>query len=159
MLAFLLAAALQTTPVAPLPKGTGLPPPVREEDAVMAPIAVLMGAIERSDGAAALSVTRADGGATAAIEAADGRRMVHRLSWAEFAGYLKPGGPHYRERLTDPAIEIDGDVAMVWAPYIVFKDGTPDHCGYDHFDLVREAGAWKILNVTWSQRTTGCVAG
>jgi len=26
----------------------------------------------------------------------------------------------------------------------------------DHFDLVRENGAWKVQNVTWSSRTTGC---
>ena len=47
---------------------------------------------------------------------------------------------------------------MVWAPYTLLKDGKPDHCGYDHFDLVREGTTWKILNVTWSQRTTGCIA-
>ena len=43
----------------------------------------------------------------------------------------------------DPAIEIDGDVAMVWAPFVVRVGGKVSNCGIDHFDLVRENGAWK----------------
>ena len=67
-------------------------------------------------------------------------------------------GDHADERITDPAVEVDGDVAMVWAPYTVTVNGTVDHCGYDHFDLVREQGQWKVLNVTWSASHTGCTA-
>src|SRR3546814_6159289 len=60
------------------------------------------------------------------------------------------------ERFTGPpAVEIDGDIAMVWAPYTFLLDGKPHHCGIDHFDLIREGIQWKVLNVTWSQRTTG----
>src|SRR3546814_4268831 len=63
------------------------------------------------------------------------------------------------ERFTGPpAVEIDGDIAMVWAPYTFLLDGKPHHCGIDHFDLIREGIQWKVLNVTWSQRTTGCGA-
>jgi hypothetical protein len=32
------------------------------------------------------------------------------------------------------------------------------NCGFDHFDLVREAGAWKVMNLTFSSRLTGCPA-
>src|SRR3546814_10786446 len=43
------------------------------------------------------------------------------------------------ERFTGPpAVEIDGDIAMVWAPYTFLLDGKPHHCGIDHFDLIRE---------------------
>ena len=28
-------------------------------------------------------------------------------------------GSRFQERISDPAIEIDGDVAMVWAPFVV----------------------------------------
>lgn len=152
----LLPLLLQVTPVQPLPKGTGLPPPASEEGSVMVPINKLLAALETSDGAAILTVTRPEGGATAALERPDGKRAVRHLSWADFAAGLKPDGVRYQERIFDPAIEIDGDVAYVWARYTVLKNGAVDHCGYDLFDLVREQGSWKILNVTWSQRTTGC---
>ena len=154
----LLALLAQVTPVQPIVKGTALPPPGTDEAQVMAPIQAMLAAIEASDGAAILRVTRPEGGATAAWEGSGGKRGVERLSWAAFAAGMKPGAVRYRETLGTPAIEVDGDIAMVWAPYTVLKNGAVDHCGYDHFDLVREAGTWKVLNVTWSQRTTGCDA-
>ena len=157
---FLFALA-QVTPVQPMPHGTGLPPTAETQPDVanvMTPITALLTALERNDAAAVLAVTRPEGGATAAMERPDGARRVRRLSWAEFAAGLKPGPDRYQERLSDPAIEVDGDIAMVWAPYMLLRNGAVDHCGYDHFDLVREGGQWRVLNVTWSQRTTGCDA-
>ena len=151
-----LALAAQITPVQPLPKGTGLPPPGTDEAAVMAPVDAVLRAIETSDGAAILANSRPEGGLTAAFDGPGGKRMVHRVSWADFAASLKSGGDRYVETIYDPAIEADGDVAYVWARFVVTKNGAVDHCGYDLFDVVREAGAWKVLNVTWSQRTTGC---
>jgi hypothetical protein len=58
--------------------------------------------------------------------------------------------------MIDTAIEVDGDIAMVWGPYTFTVNGKVHHCGVNHFDLVRDGGSWKVLNVTWSQRTTGC---
>jgi hypothetical protein len=82
---------------------------------------------------------------------------VRGSSWAEFVARFKPGGPKLEERLVGaPAIEIDGDIAMVWSPYVFLIDGKLSHCGIDHVDLVRESGGWKILNLTWTQRTTNC---
>jgi hypothetical protein len=47
---------------------------------------------------------------------------------------------------------------MVWAPFVVRIDGKVANCGFDHFDLVRENGTWKIMNLTFSSRTTDCPA-
>ena len=155
---FLLAILAQITPVPPIPKGTGLPPPSTEEGQIMVPVNAVLHAIETADGAAIVANSRPEGGLTAALDMPGGKRAVHRISWAEFAASLKPGPDHHTETLYDPAIESDGDVAYVWARYVVTKNGQVDHCGYDLFDVVREGGTWKVLNVTWSQRTTGCAA-
>lgn len=159
MIALLPLLLAQITPVQPIVKGTGLPPQGTDEAAVMAPVNALLAGIGARDGAAALARVRQDGTLTAAIERADGTHELRRMSWADFAAHLKPGREHFEERLLDPAIEIDGDVAMVWSPYVFLIDGRVEHCGADHFDLVRDGGAWKLLNVTWSQRTAGCPAG
>ncbi len=47
MIAPLLALLLQVTPVAPIVKGTALPPPASDEAAVMAPIAQSQSATAR----------------------------------------------------------------------------------------------------------------
>ena len=153
----LLLAAGQITPVQPIVKGTGLPPAAMTEEAgVMVPIDALLVALAARDGQAILAQVRPDGSATVAEEKPDGTRSVRRTSWPEFAASIKPGPERYAERLTDPAVDIDGDIAMVWSPYVFTIDGKVSHCGTDHFDMVREAGRWKIANLTWSKRTTGC---
>ena len=155
-----LLLALQTTPVAPIVKGTALPPPGTTEAEVMAPVTTLLNALTADDPAAVLAVTLPDGTITAVRTAPDGTARRRTIRWAEFAAQLKPDGTRVVETLGQPAIEIDGGVAMVWAPYTVTIDGKVSHCGYDLFDLVRADGqaGWKILNVTYSHRTDGCGA-
>jgi hypothetical protein len=153
LLTLLLAA--QTTPVQPLPKGTGLPPPGTDEGAVMAPILAAFAGITARDSAAIRAQLRPSGNATVIMEKPDGTRTVKNVELAAYAE-ASPGPERYEERMIDPAIEIDGAMAMVWGPYSFSIDGVVRHCGFQHFDLVRDGEAWKIQNVTWSVRTTGC---
>lgn len=152
----MLLAILFAADTAKLPHWNALPPDGSAEAAVMAPIDAMFAGLEARDGAKILAQTRPEGGATVVSEKPDGTRTIRHESWAEFAGGIKPGPEHYQEKLIDPAVEIDGDIAMVWSPFVFTVDGKPHHCGVDHFDLIREKGAWKVLNVTWSSRTTGC---
>ena len=139
-----------------LPPANALPPPGTTEAAVMAPVDAVFAAIAASDGERMRGAVRADGSLLVATEAADGTRKLVRRTMADFIAGLKPGGPTLEERLYDPAIEIDGDVAFVWARFNFYIDGKLHHCGYDLFDLVREDGAWRVANITYSSRTTGC---
>ncbi len=152
----LLLLAAQITPVQPIVKGTALPPPASEEAGVMVPVNGLLAGIAARDGQAMAKYLRPDGNATVATEKPDGTRTVTHISAADLLARFTPGPEKYDERLTDPAIEIDGDIAMVWSPYTFAIDGKVHHCGVDHFSLVREAGSWKIANLSWSSRTTGC---
>ncbi|OYY67371.1 nuclear transport factor 2 family protein [Sphingomonas sp. 28-63-12] len=153
----LLPLLLQITPIQPLPKGTGLPPsPQDEASAVMAPVNAAFAAIAARNGELLRPVVREEGNLFVASVAADGTRKITRRPMTEFITGMKPGPERYEERLYDPAIEVDGDVALVWGRYNFYIDGKLHHCGYDHFDLVRESGQWRIANITYSSRTTGC---
>ena len=156
--ALALAAQMgsQTTPVQPIVKGTGLPPPGTEEAQVMAPVNALLAGIAARDAAAIGQTLRSDATATAVAEQADGTRKITHSSREQLLARFAPGPERYDERLSDAAVEVDGDIAMVWSPYTFRIDGTLHHSGYDHFDLVREGGSWKIQNLTWSSRTMGC---
>src|SRR5262245_32261942 len=152
MIALLLALAA-ASPETKLPPAQALPPPLTEEQAVLEPINKLFAAMLDRDGAAILGQAKPEGRLTGVSD-----EGVKSLSWAEFAGHFPPGGPTLREQLVGaPAIEIDGDIAMVWSSYIFTVDGKLSHCGVDHFDLVRDPGGpWKVLNLTWSKRTANC---
>ena len=155
MIELLLMLAAQTS-AGKLPPAQALPPPAAEEQAVLAPIDALFAALEAGDSAAVLRVVYPDGRVTAVGTLRSGTGL-RQESWTQFAARLKPG-EGFSESIFDPAIEIDGDIAMVWAPFVVRVDGKVSNCGVDHFDLVREAGAWKVMNITFSSRTTGCPA-
>lgn len=152
----LLPLLAQITPVQPLPKGTGLPPPQTEEAGVMNAVNRLFAGIAARDPAQVGDAMRPDATATIATEAADGSSRIDHRTREEILARFVPGPERYEERLYDPAIEIDGDIGYVWGRYNFYIDGKLHHCGYDHFDMVREGGTWKVQNITWSSRTTGC---
>ena len=137
-----------------LPPATALPPPEGDAAAILAPINAAFAAFEAGDAPALLRNVYPDGRVTATGTRATSSGL-RQQSWTEFAQRLQPGSG-FQERISDPAIEIDGDVAMVWAPFVVRVGGKVSNCGYDHFDLVRDNGTWKIMNLTFSSRTTGC---
>jgi len=149
-------ALAQITPTPPLPPANALPPPESEEGQVLAPINALFAALAARDSQAILAQVRPEGSVTVANEKPDGTHAIRHETLGEFAAGLKPGPEKYAERLIAPAVEIDGDIAMVWGSYVFTVDGKVVHCGVDHFSLFRENGRWKIGHIAWSARTTGC---
>jgi len=125
--------------------------------AVLAPIHALFAAFEAGDAAAMLRQVYPDGRVTASGLRGDGASSLRQQSWTEFAGRITPDRA-FQERISDPVVTIDDDIAMVWAPFVVRVGGKVSNCGVDHFDLVRESGAWRVMNLTFSSRTTGCPA-
>jgi hypothetical protein len=73
------------------------------------------------------------------------------------AGFVRgnPATP-WNERMYDPEVRIDDNVAQVWGYYTFHLGTTFNHCGVDAFMLVKVAGAWKITQVADSHRTVGC---
>jgi len=76
------------------------------------------------------------------------------LAGAGFTGIAVADQPAWRDReraLWEAAIAIDpGDDPALQS----FRAEAAR--SLDHFDLIRENGAWKVQNITWSSRTTGC---
>ena len=155
MLSLLLALAAQTSSNK-LPPAQALPPPVGEEQAVLASVNGLLASFSAGDSAAMLRWVYPDGRVTATGTRATSKGL-RQQSWTEFAARVTPAG-RFEETISDPAIEIDGDAAMVWAPFVVRVGGKVSNCGVDHFDLVRDNDSWKVMNLTFSSRVDGCPA-
>ena len=139
-----------------LPPAGPIPPPGFETANVLSPIQSLFAAFEAGDSTAMLRVVHADGRVTATGQRASSAGLRSQ-SWVEFAQRVTPAS-RFSETISDPAVEVDDDVAMVWAPFVVRVNGKVANCGFDHFDLVRENGVWKVMNISFSSRTTGCPA-
>ena len=154
LLAFLLLSQMATSATR-----NGTLSTANDENAVMAPINAMFAGIEAADVNAIRAQLRIGdgGGATVVGSRADGSKIMRHLTWEQNLSFVRPSGHRNVERLVGrPTIEIDGDIAMVWAKFVFSTDGRMTHCGVDHFDLIRDNGKWKIQNLTWSQRTRGC---
>ena len=123
--------------------------------AVMDPINAIFAAVEKGDAATLLTYVYPDGRVTASGTRSAGVNGIRSENWSQFAKRITPAAA-FEERITDPAIEIDGDVAMVWARFMVRKAGKVNNCGFDHFDLIHENGVWKVMNLSFSSRITDC---
>lgn len=65
-------------------------------------------------------------------------------------------GDVWNERIYEPEVRVDGDVAQVWAYYTFHRNKVFTHCGVDAFMLLKVGDAWKITQLADSRRTEGC---
>src|SRR5438309_3713543 len=152
MLSIFLALAAQTSSTK-MPPAKALPPPTGDEQAVLGSAKALLAAFNTGNSAEILRWVYPDGRVTG-TGTLPNRTGVRSESWTQFIQRL--GSTSFQESISDPAVEVDRDAAMVWAPFVVRIGGKVYNCGFDHFDLVRENGTWKIMNLTFSSRITGC---
>ena len=114
-----------------------------EEQAVLEPIHAMFDGMSKRD-AAAIKAPTMPGGTMVLMR--DGKPTQMTLeAFAERVG--KPGTTQIEERIHDPLVRIDNDLAVVWAPFDFLVDGKVDHCGTDLFNLVRIDGRWMIASV------------
>ena len=104
-----------------------------EEQAVLAPIHAMFDGMSKRD-AAAIKAPTLPGGTMVLMRDGKPAQMTFE-AFAERVG--KPGKTQIEERIHDPLVRIDNDLAVVWAPFDFLVDGKIDHCGTDLFNLVR----------------------
>ena len=94
----------------------------------------------------------------ASVSTRGGPAMVRLTAPAAFGTAIAsaPAGDVWNERIWDPEVRIDGDVAQVWAYYTFHRNNTFTHCGVDAFMLLKVGAEWKITQLADSRRTTGC---
>src|SRR5215475_1579852 len=114
-----------------------------EQQAVLAPITQLFDGMAKRD-AAAMKKPLLAGGTMVLMR--DGKPS--QMTFDDFADRVgKPGTTQIQERIHDPLVRIDHDLAVVWAPFEFLVDGKVNHCGTDLFNLVRTDGKWVIASV------------
>jgi len=114
-----------------------------EQQAVLTPIAQLFDGMAKRD-AAAIKKPLLSAGTMVLMR--DGKPS--QMTFEDFADRVgKPGTTHIQERIHDPLVRIDHDLAVVWAPFEFLVDNKVDHCGTDLFNLVLTDGKWVIASV------------
>jgi hypothetical protein len=117
--------------------------PAKDEQAVLAPIHEMFDAMAKHD-VAAFKKPLLPGGSLTLMR--NGKPV--QMTFDAFADAIgKPSKVPIEERIHDPLVRVDNDLAVVWAPFEFLADGKVDHCGTDLFNMVRVEGKWLIASV------------
>ncbi|MEO8448242.1 MAG: nuclear transport factor 2 family protein [Gemmatimonadota bacterium] len=79
------------------------------------------------------------------VDPTKGVQAIDPSRW--IGGIGKSSGDVYDERIFDPEVRVDEDLATVWTYYEFWRGSKLSHCGYDAFMLSKVGGAWKIVQV------------
>ena len=115
-----------------------------EEQAVLAPVNALFSSMGTHDTDALKKTFLPGGTMTLMREGKPVQMTIEALADRVSAS----GTTKVEERIHDPLIRIDHDLAVVWARFEFLVDGKVDHCGTDLFNLVWVDGRWLIASVT-----------
>jgi hypothetical protein len=71
------------------------------------------------------------------VRARDGASTITLTTASQFGAAIvrAPAGDVWSERIFDPEVRIDGDVAQVWAYFTFHRNKEFSHCGVDPFML------------------------
>jgi hypothetical protein len=85
-----------------------------------------------------------------AVTVRDGVRTTRVSSLEESINSIAAVTVPMVERIWDPEVRVDGGVAIVWAPYDFYIDGSFSHCGHDGFQLVRTERGWRLASLIYT---------
>lgn len=124
----------------------------QSELAVLRPVQAMFEGMAHRD-ATAIKATWLPGGVLVLVREGN----LSQITMENFANRIATGTTHIEERIHDPQVRIDHDLATVWAPFNFYIDGMLDHCGRDLFSLTEKNGKWQIAALAATIRTD-CVA-
>jgi Putative lumazine-binding len=125
----------------------------QSDKAVLVPVQAMFDGMAHRDAAAIRAPWLPGGILTLVVEGS-----LSQITVENFANRVATSGTtHIEERMHDPEVRIDHDLAVVWAPFNFFIDGKLDHCGRDLFSLNEKYGKWQIVALAATTRTN-CAA-
>lgn len=131
-------------------------PSFNEEDEVMQIINKMFDGMRKGDSAMVSSVFLPNV-KMASIYLKEGQPLLQEGSLERFLKAV--GTPHdqvWDEKIWDPIIQIDGNMASVWVNYAFYLGDKFSHCGVNAFQLFKSEDGWKIVNITDTRRRDNC---
>lgn len=140
-------AILSLSLLATAPVLAAAPPSAPGDAAVLAPVQAFFAAMSHYDQAGMRAQVLPAGMATLMRHG-----KPEQIALGDFVDHVKPGHASIEERIRDPQVRVDNNIAVVWAPYVFLLDGKPHHCGTDVFNLAQVDGRWLITGIADNSR-------
>ena len=152
----LLPALFLLSCVAPAPEPPEVEraPEVQEVEEVAR---AFLGALSGADTAALRSLMAPDLSLSSVRTGPDGA-VIRHTTGEEFLNGLGTEDQDFLERMWNPVVYVQGQVAMVWTPYDFFLNGEFSHCGIDVFTMLEGEDGWRVTSITYDVVREGCPA-
>ena len=122
------------------------------KDAVLTVVKNLFDGMRKRD-TALMRAQFAPGARLLGIETKSGKAEVQSMDPSMWIGGVGKGtGPAWDERIFDPVVEQDDNIAHVWTYYEFWRGSELSHCGYDSVFLVKLSDGWKVSQVADTRR-------
>jgi hypothetical protein len=112
------------------------------EEAVLATLSALLDAMSNRDKAVLQDLLMPEGISTHVRD----DRIVH-VRFADLPDRWTAGTMRAEERIHEPLIHVDENIAVVWVAYDVYVDGEPHHWGTNIVSFCRQDGRWRISGI------------
>lgn len=122
-------------------------PPRPDEHVVLVPIDMMFDGMAKRD-ASTIEASAIPGATFVSMQYG----KLEQMTFQQMAKRVGAGTTHIDERIHDPLVRVNNDLAVVWAPFEFRIDGRLDHCGTDLFSLVHTDGKWLIGSLTATLR-------
>lgn len=116
---------------------------------VLAPFQAFLDGMAKYDQAAMRATVQPEG--SVALLRKD---KVIRNTLSGFIDHIKPGKDAIEERIYQPVVMVDDNLAVIWSRYDFRVNGKVVHCGTDLVHLVRQDGKWLIAGIADNSRDT-----
>ena len=126
-----------------------------DEAAILAAMETFFAAVEAKDQSRILAAVIPEGTATSVLVDGEGQPRIRNWHWNSYYANIAAQG-RFTERMIDPQVRVERDIAMVWGRYELNIDGAFRQCGVNHFDMVRSGGRWLVYNLTWTNQRAAC---
>ncbi|MCF2950334.1 hypothetical protein L0668_19655 [Paraglaciecola aquimarina] len=116
----------------------------------------LLHSINTNDLKLMAKVSREDGVNFISTKLENGKFSVRSVAQSKYLHPENEPQGQYFERIWEPQIILNEQIAVVWAKYDFHIDGKFSHCGVDIFNLILDNGVWKTASMTWTVQKQDC---
>lgn len=113
-----------------------------EEQAVLATLSALLDAISGRDSGVIREILMPEG---ISAHVRDGR--VHHVRFEDLPDRWTAGTAHAEERIREPLVHVDENIAVVWVAYDVYVDSQPHNWGTNIITFCKLDGRWRISGI------------
>ena len=128
--------------------------PAQQDTAVLAVINRMFEGFAKKDTTIIRSTLHEDVKLVTAVTNREGKAVVQTTTMDKFLQGIASAPGKLDERLFNPEVRVDGNLATVWVLYEFWYDDKYSHCGFDSFQLARTEMGWKIFSIADTRRKT-----